>query len=190
MTQDSDGQNRKRYMLLGECSFMKFLAYAFTFLLVCMVCTSTLGANNPNINVSGINAAFVKQAYNESLGGFPDNYKSLIGDNRIAIRIIGENNTMTSLGLVTKNGELVEAADGSLNNPTIEISVKENVITELQRAENPVDVFNKALDNKDVSVKGNGFLNQLKVNVLLGNPLLPELIVKLLSPSNLTQVAG
>ncbi len=169
---------------------MKFLAYAATFLLIYITCASALNANNSSINISEINAAFVKQAYNESLGDFPDNYKSLIGDNRIAIRIIGEDNTMTALGLVTKNGELVEASDGNLTNPTIEINVKENVITELQEAADPADAFNKALDNKDVSVKGNGFINQLKVNVLLGNPLLPELIVKLLSPSNLTQAAG
>jgi hypothetical protein len=169
---------------------MKFLAYFATFLLVCMTCTSASGANISDINASEINATFIKQAYNESLGDFPDAYKSLIGDNRIAIRIVGENNTMTSLGLVTKNGQLVEASDGNLNNPTIEINVKESALTELQNSEDPVNVFNKALDNNDISVKGNGFINQLKVNVLLGNPLLPELIVKLLSPTNQTQVAG
>jgi hypothetical protein len=169
---------------------MKFLVYVAVFLLVCITCISALGANISDINVSEINATFVKQAYNESLGDFPDAYKSLIGDNRIAIRITGENNTVTSLGLVTKNGQLVEASDGNLNNPTIEIEVKESALTELQNAEDPVDVFNKALDNKDISVKGNGFINQLKVNVLLGNPLLPELIIKLLSPTNQTQVAG
>jgi hypothetical protein len=169
---------------------MKFLAYVATFLLVCITCASASSTNISNINVSEINADFIKQTYNESLGNFPDAYKSLIGDNRIAIRIIGANDTVTALGLVTKNGQLVEASDGNLKNPTIEIEIKESAITQLQEAEDPVAVFNNALDNKDISVKGNGFINQLKVNVLLGNPLLPQLIVNLLSPSNQTQVTG
>jgi subtilisin-like proprotein convertase family protein len=91
---------------------------------------------------------------------------------------------------VTKNGQLTEAVDGTLKNPTIEIEIKESAITEFQTAQDPVDVFNKAIDNKDISVKGNGFINQLKVNVLLGNPLLPQLIINLLSPSNQTQATG
>ncbi len=165
---------------------MKFLAYVATFLLACITCASASDANISNVNISEINASFIKQTYNESLGDFPDSYKSLIGDNRIAIRIMGEDNTINALGLVTKNGQLAEAVDGNLENPTIEIEIKESAITKLQAAEDPVDVFNKAIDNKDISVKGNGFINQLKVNVLLGNPLLPELIVKLLSPSNQT----
>jgi hypothetical protein len=169
---------------------MRFFAYVATFLLVCITCASASGTNLSNINISEINSGFIKQTYNESLGNFPDAYKSLIGDNRIAIRIISENSTITALGLVTKNGQLVEASDGNLKNPTIEIDVKEKALTELQGAEDPVTVFNNALDNKDISVKGNGFINQLKVNVLLGNPLLPELIIKLLSPSNQTLATG
>jgi hypothetical protein len=168
---------------------MKFLIYAATFLLVCITCASASDANISNINASEINAAFIKQTYNASMGDFPDAYKSLIGDNRIAIRILGENNAINSLGLVTKNGQLTEAVDGTLKNPTIEIEIKESAITELQTAQDPVDVFNNAIDNKDISVKGNGFINQLKVNVLLGNPLLPQLIINLLSPSNQTQAA-
>lgn len=169
---------------------MKFLAYVATFLLVFITCALASDASISNVNISEINSAFIKQTYNESLGDFPDAYKSLIGDNRISIRILGEDNAINALGLVTKNGQLEEAVDGNLRNPTIEIEIKESAITKLQAAEDPADVFNKAIDNKDISVKGNGFINQLKVNVLLGNPVLPELIVKLLSPSNQTQATG
>ena len=91
---------------------------------------------------------------------------------------------------MTAGGELTEAVDGTLKNPTIEIEIKESAISKLQEAQDPIDVFNKAIANKDISVKGNGFINQLKVNVLLGNPLLPEMIIKLLSPSNQTQATG
>jgi hypothetical protein len=173
-----------------QYNIMKFLVYVATFMLVCITCASASDANISNINASEINAAFIKQTYNASMGDFPDAYKSLIGDNRIAIRILGENNTINSLGFVTKNGQLTEAVDGTLKNPTIEIEIKESAITEFQTAQDPVDVFNKAIDNKDISVKGNGFINQLKVNVLLGNPLLPQLIINLLSPSNQTQATG
>jgi hypothetical protein len=168
---------------------MKYTVYVLTFILVCATCASA--ESLPNLNVSELNSAFIKQAYNESLGNLPDSYKSLIGDNRIAIQILGQdNNIITSFGLVTVGGQLTEAVDGTLKNPTIEIKIKESAISELQEAQDPVDVFNKAIDNKDISVKGNGFINQLKVNVLLGNPLLPEMIIKLLSPSNQTQATG
>jgi hypothetical protein len=170
---------------------MKYNVYVITFILVCATCASASAESLSNLNVSELNSAFIKQAYNESLGNLPDSYKSLIGDNRIAIQILGQdNNIITSLGLVTVGGQLTEAVDGTLKNPTIEIKIKESAISGLQEAQDPVDVFNKAIDNKDISVKGNGFINQLKVNVLLGNPLLPEMIIKLLSPSNQTQATG
>src|SRR5512136_190707 len=162
---------------------MKYTVYVVTFLLVCATCASASAASLSNVNVSQLNSAFIKQAYNESLGPLPDSYKSLIGDNRIAIRIPGQdNNIITSFGLVTAGGQLTEAVDGTIKNPSIEIEIKESAISKLQEAQDPVDVFNKAVDNKDITVKGNGFVNQLKVNMLLGNPLLPEMIIKLLSP--------
>ena len=167
---------------------MKYTVYVATFLLVCATCASAAAAS---LNVSELNSAFIKQSYNESLGNLTDSYKSLIGDNRIAIRITGQDeNIITSLGLVTVGGQLTEAVDGTLKNPTIEIEIKESAISKLQEAQDPIDVFNKAIANKDITVKGNGFINQLKVNVLLGNPLLPEMIIKLLSPSNQTQATG
>ena len=169
---------------------MKIFTYVAIFLLASISYASASGMNISSLNTSDINASFIKQTYNESLGNFPAAYKSLIGDNRIAIRIIGEDNKINALGLVTKDGQLVEASDGNLTNPTIEIGVKESTLAKLQQAQDPVDVFNKALDSKDITVKGNGFINQLKVNALLGNPLLPELIIKLLSPSNQTQMMG
>ncbi len=170
---------------------MRYTVYVVTFLLFCATCASASAASLSNVNVSELNSVFIKQAYNESLGTIPDSYKSLIGDNRIAIRILGQdNNIITSFGLVTAGGQLTEAVDGTIKNPTIEIEIKESAISKLQEAQDPVDVFNNAIDNKDITVKGNGFVNQLKVNVLLGNPLLPEIIIKLLSPSNQTQATG
>ena len=116
------------------------------------------------------------------MGEFPDSYRSLIGDNRIAIRITALNNSVQSFGLVTKNGLLEDAVDGELADPTIELNVKENAIIKLQNAEDPAAAFDKAIQDKEISVKGNGFINQLKVNVLLGHPVLPELIIQLFAP--------
>ncbi|NPV61019.1 MAG: hypothetical protein HPY61_00020 [Methanotrichaceae archaeon] len=161
---------------------MKSLVFVFALVALCVTCASGSSATISNIQVSDINSTFLNQAYNESVGDFPEAYKSLIGDNRIAIRIITEDNKVHAFGLVTKKGQLEEAVDGELKDPTIEIEVAESALTNLQEAEDPVAVFNKALDDQEISVKGNGFINQLKVNVLLGHPVLPELIVQLLSP--------
>jgi hypothetical protein len=161
---------------------MKALVFMFTLIAFCIASASGSDANISSIQISDINSTFVNLAYNESVGDFPDAYKSLIGDNRIAIRIITDDNNFHAIGLVTKKGQLEEAVDGELKNPTIEIEVTESALTNLQKAEDPVAVFNKALDEKEISVKGNGFINQLKVDVLLGHPVLPELIVQLLSP--------
>ncbi len=169
---------------------MRYQAYFVALLLLCIPLAAASAASMSNINMSELNAAFIKQAYNDSIGSFPDSYKSLIGDNRIAIRLISENNGVTDMGLVTTNGQLSEAVDGTLKNPSIEIVVKENALKDLQTAQDPVEAFNKAISNKDISVKGNGFVNQIKVNVLLGNPLLPELLIKLLTPPNSTLAAA
>ena len=151
-------------------------------LIACTASTSGSDASNPSFSISDLNSTFIKEAYNGSMGEFPDSYKSLIGDNRIAIRITALNNSVQSFGLVTKNGQLEDAVDGELADPTIELNVKENAIIKLQNAEDPAAVFDKAIQDKEISVKGNGFINQLKVNVLLGHPVLPELIIQLFAP--------
>ncbi len=150
-----------------------------------VTCTAIASGSNASIssfNISDINSTFIKEAYNGSIGDLPDSYKSLIGDNRIAIRVTGLNNAVHSFGLVTNKGQLVDAVEGELANPTIEINLKESAIVKLQNAEDPAAVFDKAVSDNEISVKGNGFLNQIKVNVLLGNPVLPQLLVQLFTP--------
>jgi hypothetical protein len=151
-------------------------------LVACIASASGSDASNPSFDISNLNSTSIREAYNGSLGEFPDSYKSLIGDNRIAIRITALNNSVQSFGLVTKNGLLEDAIDGELADPTIELNVNENAIIKLQNAEDPAAAFEKAIQDKEISVKGNGFINQLKVNVLLGHPVLPELIVTLFAP--------
>jgi hypothetical protein len=168
---------------------MKSIVLILALIAFCTACTSASDANISDVQISDINSTFLTQAYNDSVGDFPEAYKSLIGDNRIAIRILTEDDQVHAFGLVTKKGQLEEAVEGELEKPTIEIEVTESALTNLQEAEDPVAVFDKGLDEKEISVKGNGFINQLKVDVLLGHPVLPELIVQLLSPPE-EQAAG
>jgi hypothetical protein len=169
---------------------MKYLTLVAAFLLISIAIASGSNGNSSEMKVSDLNASFIQQAYNASLGDLPDSYKSLIGDNRIAIRIKTEDNTIVPFGIVTKKGELVEAIEGSLTKPTIEIDVTEKAIISLQQSKEPTPVFNKALETGDISVKGNGFINQMKADLLVGQPILPELIAQLLTPANTQQATA
>jgi hypothetical protein len=162
----------------------------FAGLMIAISIASASDVNNQEIKVSDLNTTFIQQTYDATLGDLPDSYQSLIGDNRIALRIKGEDEKTYAFGLVTKNGQLVETIEGDLTKPTIEIDVKESAILNLQQAEDPVPVFDKALEDKDISVKGNGFINKMKADILLGQPMLPELIAQLLTPVNKQQVAA
>jgi hypothetical protein len=169
---------------------MKYLTLVAAFLLISIAIASGSNGNSSEMKVSDLNASFIQQAYNASLGDLPDSYKSLIGDNRIAIRIKTEDNTIVPFGIVTKKGQLVEAIEGSLTKPTIEIDVTEKAIISLQQSKEATSVFNKALESGDISVKGNGFINQMKADLLLGQPILPELIAQLLTPAKTQQATA
>jgi hypothetical protein len=166
---------------------MKILILVAAFLLFSVTVAFGSDGNNSEIKVSDLNSAFIKQAYNSTLGDLPDSYKSLIGDNRIAIQIKTEDNTILPFGIVTKNGLLAEAIEGNLTKPTIEIRVTEQAIIDLQKSNEPTAVFDEALKTGDISVKGNGFINRMKADLLLGQPILPELIAKLLTPVDMQQ---
>ncbi len=161
---------------------MKNVLFAIAMLLACIASASGANSTASGIDISNLNATIIENAYNSSIGGFPEAYKALIGDNRISIRIIGNDSKVNAFGLVTKGGNLQEATEGELKNPTIEINAKESAILKLTAAQDPKAAFDQAIADKDISVKGNGFLNQLKVNALLGNPVLPELLVQILAP--------
>jgi hypothetical protein len=161
---------------------MKYFLLATILLLACISFASGASSNASGIDISNLNATLIKAAYDGSIGQFPQSYKTLIGDNRISIKIIGNDSSVKALGLVTKGGDLQEVTEGELKSPTIEINAKESAIIKLQKADDPTAAFDDAIANKDISVKGYGFLNQLKVDALLGNPILPELIIQVLAP--------
>jgi hypothetical protein len=167
---------------VGEIN-MKYFLFAVALLVACIASASGANETASSIDVSNLSAALIKDAYDGSIGGFPEEYKALIGDNRISIKIIGNDSSVNAFGLVTKGGQLEEAIEGELLRPTIEINAKESAILELQKAEDPKAAFDNAIAKNEISVKGNGFLNQLKVNVLLGHPVLPEMIVQILTPT-------
>jgi hypothetical protein len=164
---------------------MKYLMVIAAFLLITVAIASGSNGNGSIMKVSDLNSSFIQQAYNASLGDIPDSYKALIGDNRIAIRIKTEDNTIVPFGIVTKKGLLVEAIEGNLAKPTIEIDVTESALVNLQQSTEATPVFNEALKNGEISVKGNGFINQMKADLLLGQPILPELIAQLLTPKSM-----
>ncbi len=169
---------------------IKYILFAAAMLLACIVFASEASTSPSGIDISTLNATLIKDAYDGSIGEFPEEYKALIGDNRISIKIIGNDSTVNALGLVIKGGQLEEAVEGELASPTIEINAKESAILELQEAEDPKEAFDNAIARNDISVKGNGFLNQLKVNVLLGHPVLPEMIIQILTPPAQQETTG
>jgi hypothetical protein len=169
---------------------MKYFLLAAATLLACIASASGADTSAQGIDITSLNATLIKEAYDGSIGEFPEAYKELIGDNRISIRIIGNDSSVNAFGLVTKGGQLEEAIEGELKSPTIEINAKESAIIKLQEAEDPKAAFDQAISNKDISVKGNGFINQLKVNVLLGHPVLPEMIIKILTPPAQQEATG
>ena len=160
-----------KYFLLATILLLAFISFA-----------SGASSNASGIDISNMNATLIKAAYDGSIGQLDPSYKMLIGDNRISIKITGNDSSVEALGLVIKGGDLQEVTEGELKSPTIEINAKESAVVKLQKADDPTAAFDDAIANKDISVKGYGFLNQLKVDALLGNPILPELIIQVLAP--------
>jgi hypothetical protein len=107
--------------------------------------------------------------YNSNLDKAPAPLKSLIGNERVEFEIGLNNGSQYKLGLETNNGQVIRTVKGVIENPSIEIQTRENVIQSVSSSSDPIAAFKQAKEAGNITITGTNFLSNLKVNAALAS---------------------
>ena len=107
--------------------------------------------------------------YNYSMDKAPGILKTLLGNERVELDIVLDNGSQFKVGLVVNNGLIVSTTKGGIEDRTILIQTKEDVIQTMSQSRDPITAFQQAREAGSISITGNNFLSNLKVNTALSN---------------------
>ncbi len=116
------------------------------------------------------------EVYNVSIENAPDMVKSLLGDEKIEINIIRVNGTILVAGLYMENALVVKAVEGEMDSPTVVIEGKEDAITRILCAKDPVEVFQQARNDGEIRIIGKTFKAKFKIAAALSSTTLLEFL--------------
>lgn len=107
--------------------------------------------------------------YNSHVDKAPSVLKTLLGSERVEIDIAQNNGSQLKVGLETNNGLVVQTMKGGIEDPTIQIQTREDVIDTIRSASDPITAFQKAKDAGNITITGNNFFSNLKLNAALSS---------------------
>lgn len=104
--------------------------------------------------------------YNKNSDKVPSVVKTLFGNERINAQITLTNGSVIVIGGVTKDGKVIEAKEGGIDNPTMEVSVSEAAIGEISSSKDPAGAFQGALNSKKISYHGVSTGAKIKLGIV------------------------
>lgn len=107
--------------------------------------------------------------YNSNVDKAPAILKTLFGSERVELNIALNNGGLFKVGVETNNGLVVRTVKGGIEDPTIQIQTKEDVIQTISHSSDPIKAFQQAKEAGDISITGNNFFTNLKINVALSS---------------------
>ena len=107
--------------------------------------------------------------YNYNMDKAPGILKTLIGSENVELDIILDNGSQFKVGLEVNNGLVVSTTKGGIEDHTILIQTEEDVIQTTSQSPDPITAFQQARAAGRISIKGNNFISNLKVNTALSN---------------------
>jgi len=107
--------------------------------------------------------------YNSSMDKAPTVLKSLIGSERIELDIAMNNGSQFKVGMETNNGLVAKTVKGGIEDPTIQIQTREDVMQTISQASDPITAFQQANEAGNITITGNTFLSNMKVKAALSS---------------------
>lgn len=104
--------------------------------------------------------------YNKNFDKMPSFVRTLFGNERINANITLTNGTVITMGGVTKDGKIIEAKEGGIGNPTMEVFVSESAINDITASKDPAGAFKGALDSKRLSYRGVSTGAKVKLSIV------------------------
>ena len=107
--------------------------------------------------------------YNSNVDKAPTVLKSLIGSEKVELDIAMNNGSQFKVGVETNNALVVRTVKGGIEDPTIQIRTREDVMQTISSASDPITAFQQAKEAGNISITGNNFFSNLKLNAALSS---------------------
>jgi hypothetical protein len=114
--------------------------------------------------------------YNKNMDRAPEILKKLVGSESVELDIVLNNGSQFKAGLELNNGLVVRTINGGIEDQTILIQTREDVINTMSQSPDPIAAFQQAREAGNISITGNNFVSNLKVNAALSNMDLLKLL--------------
>ena len=105
--------------------------------------------------------------FNDQVNRVPEFLRSILGTERINLKIILENGNIIRTGFKLENGKITGAAKGGLRNPTVILTATERAMRRIERSRDPLAALQKERRIGGIAIVGRNTGSQLKLNVLL-----------------------
>jgi geranylgeranyl reductase family protein len=105
--------------------------------------------------------------FNDQVNRVPEFLRSILGTERINLKIILENGNIIRTGFKLENGKIAGAAKGGLRNPTVILTATERAMRRIERSRDPLAALQKERRIGGIAIVGRNTGSQLKLNVLL-----------------------
>jgi geranylgeranyl reductase family protein len=107
------------------------------------------------------------RSFNDQINKVPEFLRSLLGTERINLKIILENGNIIRTGFKLENGKIMGATKGGLRNPTVILTATEWAMRRIEGSCDPLAALQKERRLGGIAIVGRNTGSQWKLNVLL-----------------------
>tara|TARA_Y100000310_G_scaffold173355_1_gene173531 strand:+ start:4716 stop:5189 length:474 start_codon:yes stop_codon:yes gene_type:complete len=123
-------------------------------LIILIICAVSVNAQTEDVKTLLTSLSQFKSDYNENIDKVPTWAKNVLGSEKINATLILKDNTAINIGIIFRDGQMVEMRQGRLKKPTINLIVSEQNILDLlaipgyqKRLENLKEAYDAELIN-------------------------------------------
>jgi hypothetical protein len=109
------------------------------------------------------------ESYNSRIDKVPRILKSMLGSERIIIKISLSNGNVFRLGYETENARIVKIVEGGLKNPTIVVVTNQSTIEKINSSKDPLDTFRREKGIGNLSIDGQTLATKAKLYAALSS---------------------
>jgi hypothetical protein len=108
-------------------------------------------------------------SYNSRIDKVPKILKSILGSERVLIKISLSDGDVFRLGYETEKARIVKIVEGGLKNPTIIVAATQSSIEKINSSKDPLAAFRKEMDRGNFSIDGQTFATKAKLRAVLAS---------------------
>jgi hypothetical protein len=107
--------------------------------------------------------------YNSSVDKAPTILKTLIGSEGVELDIAMNNGSQFKVGMETNNALVVRTVKGGIEDPSIQIRTREDVMQTISHASDPITAFQQAKEAGNITITGSNYLKVYFLDAALSN---------------------